>query len=443
MSVHRLARVRQPQREQEALGHLSVQAHPQIGEVDLGLRAGRMALRHEPGHHPGPGGVPGGRLRHQLRTAAVHVLRDIGVRHPGVVLGLQPREDPPGGVPLLARRGQVLDQHRVDHLAHRVEHQRAPRRALARRRDRRGDRLPHRAPMHRILLRQRPDRHLVALPVEPDRRVELHPRPHPGPCDIERTDEHRQIHDPPEPAHHRATRRRVADRHHRGWGQSRVLRPHRHRPEVGPEPRRTVGPVQSATANLPLFRSTTGRFARFSRGGCTAQAADLLAGTNWDGAELRREPRRTRATQLAAERSGPQRNRAVATRFDKLAVALPGHRPHRRPGRVAALIDLKRSRLDRPDPLAALSAPTRRMNRLRLTGTFPATACLGLGDLLVDPAQRAPGPIGPVLVVDDLVTALVSVYGRPGLGQDQSVGRLLVGMLRGAARSARRGCRGS
>src|SRR3954469_11623754 len=35
--------------------------------------------------------------------------------------------------------------------------------------------------MHRVLLRQRPDRHLMALPVEPDRRVELHPRPHPGP----------------------------------------------------------------------------------------------------------------------------------------------------------------------------------------------------------------------------------------------------------------------
>ena len=246
--VHRPPRVRHPQREQEALGHLPVQAHPQIGEVDLGLRPGRVALGHEPGHHPSPSGGPGGRLGHQLRATAVHVLRDIGVRHLRVVLGAQPLEDPTGGVPLLARRGQVLDQHRVDHLAHRVEHQRAPRRALARRRNRRGDRLPHRAPMHRILLRQRPDRHLVALPVEPDRRIQLHPRPHPDPCDIERTDEHRQIHDPPEPAHHRTTRRRVAHRHHRGWGQSRVLRPHRHRPEVGPKPRRTVGPVQSATA---------------------------------------------------------------------------------------------------------------------------------------------------------------------------------------------------
>ena len=28
----------------------------------------------------------------------------------------------------------------------------------------------------------------------------------------------------------------------------------------------------------------------------------------------------------------------------------------------------------------------------------------GLGDLLVDPAQRPPGPVSPVLVIDDLVT---------------------------------------
>ena len=60
--MHRLPRVRQPQREQEALGHLPGQAHPQIGEVDLGLRPGRVALRHEPGHHPRPGGVPRRRL---------------------------------------------------------------------------------------------------------------------------------------------------------------------------------------------------------------------------------------------------------------------------------------------------------------------------------------------------------------------------------------------
>jgi len=41
----------------------------------------------------------------------------------------------------------------------------------------------------------------------------------------------------------------------------------------------------------------------------------------------------------------------------------------------------------------------------------PGDGFSGLGDLLVDAAQRAPGPIGPVLVVDHLVAAF---RGRPG-----------------------------
>ena len=36
----------------------------------------------------------------------------------------------------------------------------------------------------------------------------------------------------------------------------------------------------------------------------------------------------------------------------------------------------------------------------------PGDGLGGLGDLLVDPAQRPPGPVGPELVVDHLVTAL-------------------------------------
>lgn len=42
---------------------------------------------------------------------------------------------------------------------------------------------------------------------------------------------------------------------------------------------------------------------------------------------------------------------------------------------------------------------------------------LGLADLLVDAAQRAPCPISLVLVVDDLVTTLVGGPGRPRLGK--------------------------
>jgi hypothetical protein len=40
--------------------------------------------------------------------------------------------------------------------------------------------------------------------------------------------------------------------------------------------------------------------------------------------------------------------------------------------------------------------------------------------------QRAPGPIGLLLVVDDLVTALVAGSGGPGLREDVPVGDLLV-----------------
>jgi hypothetical protein len=53
---------------------------------------------------------------------------------------------------------------------------------------------------------------------------------------------------------------------------------------------------------------------------------------------------------------------------------------------------------------------------------LPRDRALGLGDLLVDPAQRAPGPVGLVLVVDDLVAAFVGRTGGPGLDEDQPVG---------------------
>jgi hypothetical protein len=69
------------------------------------------------------------------------------------------------------------------------------------------------------------------------------------------------------------------------------------------------------------------------------------------------------------------------------------------------------------------------MNRFRLTGARPATALGGLGDLLVDPAQRAPCPVGFVLVVNDLVPASGGRPGGPGLGEDVPVGYLLAGVL--------------
>jgi site-specific DNA recombinase len=52
-----------------------------------------------------------------------------------------------------------------------------------------------------------------------------------------------------------------------------------------------------------------------------------------------------------------------------------------------------------------------------------------LGDLLVDAAQRPPGPVGLVLVVNPLVTPLRGRPGGPGLGEDVPVGDLLAGVL--------------
>ena len=66
------------------------------------------------------------------------------------------------------------------------------------------------------------------------------------------------------------------------------------------------------------------------------------------------------------------------------------------------------------DGVPDLSAPTRRMNRFALDRHLPRDRALGLADLLIDPTQRAPSPIGLVLVVDDLVAVLVRVTGRPG-----------------------------
>jgi Phage integrase family len=156
--------------------------------------------------------------------------------------------DPLGGVALLARRRPVLDQHRVDQLADRVEDRHRPRSATTRRRDRRADRLAHRAPVHPVLVGQRPDRHLIALGIEPNRRVQLHPRPHPGPyarADGRATDTPDDpLEQPPSPSTMTACRTTTSRR----WGQLRVLRPHRNTPQVGPELRRTAGPDQSATA---------------------------------------------------------------------------------------------------------------------------------------------------------------------------------------------------
>jgi hypothetical protein len=75
------------------------------------------------------------------------------------------------------------------------------------------------------------------------------------------------------------------------------------------------------------------------------------------------------------------------------------------PGQVAGLASSTR--------FTDLSAPVITMNRLRFTGTFPATAFSALAICSSMPPQRAAGPVGLVLVVDDLVAAFVGRTGGP------------------------------
>jgi hypothetical protein len=77
----------------------------------------------------------------------------------------------------------------------------------------------------------------------------------------------------------------------------------------------------------------------------------------------------------------------------------------------------------------ALDRAVQAMNRFRLTGASPATAFCGLGDLLIDPAQRPPGPVGPVLVVNPLVTTFRGRPGGPGLDEHMPVGDVLARVL--------------
>ncbi len=210
-----LPRARQAIGEHVAPGRLAGQAHGYVTEVDLGLGARVPGLRHEPPQALGAGAV----LRGDLGAAAGHVLGHIRIRHLRAVLIAQTLEDPACGMPLLTRRGQVLAQHAVDQLADPVQHRRLPLRRLTARRDRRGDRLAHRPPVHVILAGQRPDRHLIALPVEADRREQLHSAwLHPGPTRSGGTPD--IANDPPGHPSRPATARRVAARFRRGGAKS-------------------------------------------------------------------------------------------------------------------------------------------------------------------------------------------------------------------------------
>lgn len=195
--VDSLTRVRQPQREQEHLGLHPGQHDPQIGEVDLGLRAGRVGLRDE---HLGQ--LPA-RLGGDPWPGFPHIVTDRGVRDHQLVLIQESFPDPQRGVTLLPRGVQVLPQHRVDQRLDRVQHRGGTDRHLPRRRLGRRERLADRAPVHPVPGRQIADRHIRIIPTVPTDRFE-HPDTTPT-----RHSGH--------PHTHRRTCRRPAS----GWGQIR------------------------------------------------------------------------------------------------------------------------------------------------------------------------------------------------------------------------------
>ena len=170
--VHRLARAREPQREQEALGAGPGQVYPQISEVDLRFGTRFMGLQHV-------------RLlsgfasrRPVLRATFGDVVANRRIGQLGhVVFVDQPGQDPAGGVALLAWCGQIHSQHRVDQRLGRVQLRRRPDRGLPCRWDRVPQRLPHRPPMHLMPVGQRPDRKTITPMITPDRLEQLHPRP--------------------------------------------------------------------------------------------------------------------------------------------------------------------------------------------------------------------------------------------------------------------------
>ncbi len=166
----------QAQREQEALRQLAGEHHVDVAEVHLRLRPRQMRLQNERVFHLDTG------ISGDLGSPARDVVPDRGVGDVlSPVLVDQPRQDPAGGVPLLTRRRNVGQQHRVDVHLQRVQLRRLADWRLPLRRHRIGQRLAHRRPADPVPACQLADRQLLALRVPPDLLELRHPRPrHPG-----------------------------------------------------------------------------------------------------------------------------------------------------------------------------------------------------------------------------------------------------------------------
>src|SRR3954453_13025444 len=133
-----------------------------------------MSLRHERllGRFAG--------RRPDLWTTLRDVVTDRRIGPVGqVVLVDQPGQHPPGGMALLARRGQVSGEHLVDQRLRRIQLRRRPHRSLPLWRDRALQRLPDRPTMPPVPVGQRPDPQTITSMITTYRLEQLPPQPRP------------------------------------------------------------------------------------------------------------------------------------------------------------------------------------------------------------------------------------------------------------------------
>lgn len=167
-AVNGLARVRQAVDEHVALGLHAVQDDVDLAEVDLGLRARGVVLRHHR-LHPAPG------LQIDLRAPDPDVVPHRGVGQVGgAVLVTQPGQNPGRGMALLARRSQVIGEHLVDGRLVRIQTRCRANRPLAGRGFGCGECLADGAAVHPVLARELPDGQTLHSRVVADVGVQLH-----------------------------------------------------------------------------------------------------------------------------------------------------------------------------------------------------------------------------------------------------------------------------
>ena len=147
--------------EHVALRLHSSEDHPDLTEIDLGLRPGRMQLRDEDLRDPAG-------LDEDLSSALGDIVADRSIRDIRVVLVEQAGMHPSNGHPLLLGRRQILAQPVIDQRLERLQLRSSPLRDLPLWRDRGRQRLTDRAPMHPEPFRQRVHRQTLDPRCAPD-----------------------------------------------------------------------------------------------------------------------------------------------------------------------------------------------------------------------------------------------------------------------------------